>query len=126
MAYLSSNLTVKVATEPPKTVYAVIVSLHTLRLIRLRVGLATTTKITSSPRAVIHKILSTVVVGDGSNNVVTRSSTVRTTYNFITGRYRLVYILTIEGEIMSKPKEEKDVLTPAPEWVQEELPLSFS
>jgi hypothetical protein len=67
-----------------------------------------------------------VAVGDGSKSVATRSTTVRLTHNPITGRYRLVYILTIEGQTMNKIKEEKDVLTPAPEWVQEELPLSFS
>ena len=58
--------------------------------------------------------------------MATRSSTIRLTYNPITGRYRLVYILTYEGQIMNKIKEEADVLTPAPEWVQEELPLSLS
>jgi len=55
-----------------------------------------------------------------------RSSTVRFTYNPITRRFRLVRILTIEGKVMNKVKEEKDVLTPAPEWVQDELPLSLS
>lgn len=58
--------------------------------------------------------------------MATRSSTIRITYNPITGRYRLVYILTYEGQIMNKIKDEADVLTPAPEWVQDELPLSLS
>jgi hypothetical protein len=60
------------------------------------------------------------------NDGFTRSTTIRITYNPITRRFRLVRILTIEGQTMNKPKEEKDVLTPAPEWVQDELPLSFS
>ena len=38
----------------------------------------------------------------------------------------VVYILTLEGETMRKEKQEEDVLTPAPEWVQDELPLSLS
>ena len=60
------------------------------------------------------------------SNVFTRSTTIRLTHNPITGRYRLVYILTLEGETMRKEKQEEDVLTPAPEWVQDELPLSLS
>jgi len=60
------------------------------------------------------------------SDVFTRSTTIRLTHNPITGRYRLVYILSYEGEIMRKEKKEEDVLTPAPEWVQDELPLSFS
>ena len=58
--------------------------------------------------------------------MATKSTTVRLTHNPITGRYRLVYILTLEGETMRKEKQEEDVLTPAPEWVQDELPLSLS
>ena len=60
------------------------------------------------------------------SDVFTRSTTIRLTHNPITGRYRLVYILTLEGETMRIEKQEEDVLTPAPEWVQDELPLSFS
>lgn len=58
--------------------------------------------------------------------MATKSTTVRLTHNPLTGRYRLVYILTLEGETMRKEKQEEDVLTPAPEWVQDELPLSLS
>ena len=58
--------------------------------------------------------------------MATKSTTVRLTYNPLTSRYRLVYILTMEGETMRKEKQEEDVLTPAPEWVQDELPLSLS
>ena len=58
--------------------------------------------------------------------MATKSTTVRLTHNPLTGRYRLVYILTMEGETMRKEKQEEDVLTPAPEWVQDELPLSLS
>ena len=58
--------------------------------------------------------------------MATKSTTIRLTHNPLTSRYRLVYILTLEGETMRKEKQEEDVLTPAPEWVQDELPLSLS